>query len=160
MEIEVPLERVNDVTLVRLARDIARGIFPLDEILKNNRITTETWERIRELPLFLDILQEEMDVWTGAPNVKQRVHTKAGHATEELIPEMYARACDSNEPLAARVKIFEIMSKMAGTIQEKPENAAGETGKVTISINLGPETVNFEKNATKTIEATVENDDN
>lgn len=133
----VPAGVYDDMKLVKLAREIAMGIKDLPDILFDCGLIQMEWERIQELPHFQKILSSEIAAWGSAENVQERVKLKAGAMMEEYLPELYARLNDRGEPLMAKIKAVELMSKVAG-FGGTDIPAAGSPGdRVQVIINLG-----------------------
>ena len=47
----------KEVTLVKLARELAIGILPLKTILESHQIDQNAWETIQKHPRFLQVLE-------------------------------------------------------------------------------------------------------
>lgn len=126
----------NDTGLVRLAREIAMDMRPLDEVLETFEITSENWQKLSENTHFQAILRSEIEAWNSAVNTPERVKIKALAFVEEALPEFYARAHDPKEPLNAKVEVLKTVAKFAGVGGSQFDAAmAGE--KFSVTINLG-----------------------
>lgn len=126
----------NDTGLIRLAREIAMDMRPLEEILEIHEITPTNWERLRENTQFQALLRSEIEAWNSATNTSERVKIKALAFVEEALPEFYARAHDPKEPLNAKVEVLKTVAKFAGVGGSQFDaSMAGE--KFSVTINLG-----------------------
>lgn len=133
----IPGSVYDDMKLVKLAREIAMGIEDIPEILFKNGLTLREFEEIKLLPHFNKMLAAEQKAWEGAVNTNERVAVKAGAVIEEYLPELYARLNDRNEPLMAKIKAMELLSKMAGFGDRDIPNLGTPGDKVQVVINLG-----------------------
>jgi len=126
----------NDIGLVKLAREIAMDIRPLDEILEIHEITSGNWEKLHENTYFQELLRSEIEAWQAATNTAERVKLKSLAFVEEALAEFYARAHDPKEPLNAKVEVLKTIAKFAGVGGNQFDaNVGGE--KFSVTINLG-----------------------
>lgn len=147
---------ISELTLVKLSAEIAKNIQPLDAILERFGIEPEVWEEICRLPRFATLLQSKTEEWNSAGNTRERVELKALSFVEEGMPELYERVHDPREPLAAKVKAFEIIGRFAG-IGLKNEGGGGGGEGMKVTINIGGDQITFEKDITpQVIDAEVE----
>lgn len=126
----------QDMILIKLAREIAMDILPLENILENHKILPENWSKIAENPRFQGILQDQIVAWQSATNTAERVKLKSLAFVEEALPEFYARAHDQKEPLSAKVELLKTISKFGG-IGGNAFDAAMGGEKFSVTINLG-----------------------
>jgi hypothetical protein len=125
----------NDVTLVKLAREIAMDIHPIDTILNTHGLDSNQWETISKSPSFQALLASEVEAWQSATNTSERVRLKSLSFVEEALPEFYARVHDNREPLSAKTEVLKAVSRFAGIGTALDAGMVGE--KVSITINLG-----------------------
>ena len=126
---------VNEVLLLRIARELAMEIMQLPDILSKLGISSAQWDSIKELPRFQYLLNDMMLAWQTAQNTPERVKLKSAAMLEEALPEMYQRIHDSREPLAAKTEMLKLVSRLAGI---GGETAAGEVKeRFVLSINIG-----------------------
>lgn len=146
----------NEVTLLKLAREIAMDIRPVEDILETHQITTEEWEKTRENPYFQGVLRGEIEAWNASPNTAERVKLKTLAMVEEALPEFFARMHDPKEPLPAKTDVLKTISKFAG-IGGSNFDAAMAGEKLSVTINLGTDhQLRIEKDITsKVIEGEV-----
>ncbi|HLL28978.1 MAG TPA: hypothetical protein VKT73_15180 [Xanthobacteraceae bacterium] len=132
--------------LVKLAREVAKNILPLEKILETHRVSPEDWDRIKSHPRFAQILEAEILAWETASNTHERTKMKAGALIEEWLPEANARLHDQKENLNAKVELGKLISRIAemGITGIGAGVASGE--KFTVTINLGADSqLKFEK---------------
>jgi hypothetical protein len=144
-----------DVTLVKLAREIALDIFPLDEILNRYEIMSDRWETLKDDPVFTRLLSQEVLAWNSATNTEERVKLKAAAMIEDFLPEAHAKLHSTSDLLSAKVELFKTIARLAGMGLSNAaiDGAGGE--KFSITINLGADAkLNFEKVTPKVIDAT------
>lgn len=143
-----------DVVLVTLARELAIDHYPLETILEQHRITTETWLTIKSNPRFIRLLESEIVQWQGALNTEQRVKLKAASVVEEFLPEAHQRLHTSSEILSSKVELFKAVARIAGMGMTGVgvEGAGGD--RFSVTINLGADSqLKFEGKSPKTIDA-------
>lgn len=125
----------NDVTLLKLAREIAMDLNTIDEILKTHEIDANQWETISNSPAFKSLLASEVEAWESATNTAERVRLKSLSFVEEALSEFYARVHDPREPLSAKTEVLKTVSRFAGIGGTVDTGMVGE--KVSVTINLG-----------------------
>jgi hypothetical protein len=136
MTANVGLPASNDeVVILRLAREIAMDIHPLEDILKRHEVTEGAWEDIQQNPGFKSYLRNAVEEWQSATNTAERVKLKSLAFVEESLPEFYARAHDPKEPLAAKTEVLKTIAKFAGVGGSVDGAVAGE--RMVVTINLG-----------------------
>lgn len=145
--IKVTPEDVSELTLLKLSREIAKDIHPLETILDRHGIDLELWEKLSKLPRFLALLQSHTEEWNAASNTPERVKVKSLSFIEELLPEMYERAHDPREPLSSKVELLKTVGRFGGVGASEGGGAVGE--KLSVTINLGADNqLTFEKDIT------------
>ncbi len=133
----VPRGVYDDAKLVKLAREIAMGIRELPDILDAHGLTHTELDALQETPHFRKLLSSEVTAWAAAINTQERVKVKAGSLLEEYLPELYSRLNDKNEPLMAKIKAIELISKLAGFGDRDIPAACSPGDRVQVIINLG-----------------------
>lgn len=150
----------NDAILLKLAREIAMDIRPIDEILKSYEVDTYAWDVIQQNFTFKGYLRGAIEEWNSATNTQERVRLKALAMVEEALPEFYGRMHDADEALQHKTEVLKTITKLAGLERQVGELGGGE--KFTVTINLGADQqVRIEKDITPqvTIAADVEEAD-
>lgn len=127
----------SDLLLVRLAREIAIEIHPLEKILASLGISQDKFNYIKELPRFQELLMQEITQWRSATNTQERVKLKSAAMVEELLPELFERMHDKSEALPAKIETAKLVTKLAGMGQEKTGDSAREHFSLTIKIGEG-----------------------
>lgn len=139
---------IDELTLVKLSREIAKDIHPIETILERFGIPPDLWRDISSQPRFTALLQSEAEAWNNAANTAERTKLKSMSMIEEALPEFFERMHDPREPLIAKAKVFELVSKVAGAFASE-KDAGGSGDGVKITINLGADkSVTFEKDIT------------
>lgn len=126
----------REITLQKLAREIAYGVFPLEEILEHHQITPDDFEGIKKLDYFQRVLSEAVESWNSAANTTERTKLKISAAVEEVLPDMVGRLYDTKFGDTARVELFKTLMRSAGML-DREGGAAGTGEKISISINMG-----------------------
>lgn len=140
-----PLVPGDDLTLIKLAREIAIDHHDTETILKRYQISDESWSKIKDSPRFTQLLISEITAWHSAVNTQERTKYKAMALLEEWLEEGNSRLYDRQEALNHKVELVKILAKIAGMDRsEGSGGGGGETFKVTI--NLGEDAkLHFEK---------------
>jgi len=141
----VAVKQFTEVTLVKLAREIAMNVSPLENVLENNGIDQDTWSIIRNHSRFKQLLETETSNWSSAINTQERVKLKAAAMIEEWLPEAYTRLHDPGETLNSKTELGKLVRDLAGF----SKNGVGVEGggeKFSVTINLGADSqLKFEK---------------
>ena len=139
---------IDELTLIKLAREIAKDIQPIETILERFGVSAEIWRDVSRLPHFTSLLQSEIEAWNAAGNTAERTKLKSMSMIEEALPEFFERMHDAREPLIAKARVFELVSKVAGAFSAEREGGNAADG-VKITINLGGDNkITFEKDIT------------
>lgn len=146
----------NDLTMLKLAREIAMNIQPLEVILKQYAITDKAWSKIQRNTRFNQLLTSEMEAWETALNTHERVKLKSAAMLEEWLPELNGRIHDREEALPAVIEAGKMLAKVAG-LGERGDVSGTIGERFSITINMGAQRSEFVKDVTpvKTIEGDV-----
>lgn len=126
-----------ELMLVRLTREIAMDIHPIEVILKNHKIDDAQWQIIQQSQRFRGLLATAVEEWSSALNTAERVKIKSLSCIEEALPEFFGKMHDPNENLPAKVKALEVFGNFAG-LNAKLAQMGGNGGeKFSVTINLG-----------------------
>lgn len=125
----------HDATLLKLAREIAMDIRPIEAVLETHGVAQSRWDEIQTLPVFQNYLRQCLEEWNSATNTQERVRLKALSMVEESLPEFYARMHDSGENLPAKTELLKTIAKFAGVGGAVETAGTGE--RLTVTINLG-----------------------
>ena len=142
----------SDLDLVRLAREIAMDILPLDKILEQYSISDETWSQLQRNTKFNRLLASEVEMWTSADNTHERVKVKSAAILEEWLPQLYVRMSDDTEALPAVINAGQMLAKIAGLGNPEVVGAGGGE-RFVINISMGPQAppVEFAKDVTSKV---------
>ncbi len=153
MTTEIALKTtITEQLLLRLARDIAMDILPVEDILKAHGVTADLWAKISNTPRFIELLIDATRDWASASNTHERVKVKAATMIEEWLPELHERLHDQREALSAKTEAAKLLRDLAGMGKGVDTAIAGE--KFNITINLGSDQMKIEKSIpTKVIDA-------
>jgi hypothetical protein len=150
---KIPIEFHDEVLFLKLAREIACDIRPLDAILKMHSVEEDQWAMIYENPRFRELVRSAVAEWQSATNTPERVKIKAMSFVEEALPEFYGRAHDPKELLSAKVEVLKTVAKLAGMGENSQASSGGD--RMTVTINLGADhQLKIEKNLGPIIEQT------
>lgn len=140
---------LTDNTMLKIAREIAMDIRPLEDILKTWDLSSEAWSKLASNPTFNRLVASETEAWQSAGNTPERVKHKSAVMLEEWLPELYMRLHDNSENLNAKLEGGKLLAKLAG-VGERGPNEAGPSEKFTITINMGDQgpPIEFSKDVT------------
>lgn len=157
-QIQLHTKKFNDLTLVKLAREVAMNIQSIETILEANQIDIETWEDIKVLPKFNQLLESETSAWNSAINTHERVKLKSAAVIEDWLPEAYARMHDQSENLNAKTELGKLVARLAGMGLTNTNITDGSGERFSVTINLGNDAqLKFEKEMPmKTIDGSLE----
>lgn len=143
----LPVLSGDETKLIRLARDIAVDMQPVDVLLDAYGISPDQFAQIATNQRFIDLLTAERTAWLSALNTHERVKLKAGALVEEWLPELYARMNDPKEPLNAKVEAGKLAARLAGMGLTTANVEGGGGERFSININLGADNqLRIEKN--------------
>lgn len=128
---------ITDQKLLVIAREVAMDIFDIDQILVFTNTSADEYAQIKELPRFEAYLRSEMEAWNSALNTHERVKIKAASQIEFALPELNNRLHDANETLMSKVKLAELISKLAGMGAQNAQVNGESADRFTVTINLG-----------------------
>lgn len=136
-QVPVNTQVYDDVTFVKLAREIAIGLNSIETILKHHQIAEEDWLYISTHPRFIQYLEQEQATWESALNTHERVKIKSASMIEQWLPDAYKSMTSASETLNGRLEVAKLVSRLAG-MGLTGVGVAGETGeKFSVTINLG-----------------------
>ena len=135
----------TEVTMLKLARELAADIRSLDEILEIYEVSAEQWRSISSNATFQMYLRRCIEEWNSASNTSERVRLKSMAFIEESLPEFYARAHDPKENLNHKVEVLKTVARFAGIGGSLDTGAVGE--RLSVTINLGNEQLRIERNS-------------
>jgi len=149
---------LTDPMISRLAREIARDIKPIDEILKEYKLTAEQFDVLADNGFFQTRLSEETQLWNASDSVAigKRIETKTATMVEDCLLEVYRLIHDQNQPMQAKVDMLKWVARLAGMGEAR--TAASDGGGVKITINVGSKSLEFDKERAlpgRTIDGTV-----
>lgn len=149
--VKISPQDVDELTLLKLSREIAKDIHPIENILERFGITPELWADISKLPMFTSLLQSEIEAWNAAANTPERIKAKSLSFIEEVLPELYERAHDPREPLSAKVELVKTIGRFANIGNDKGDGL-GVGERLSVTINLGADNqIRFEKDVTSQV---------
>lgn len=132
--------------LLKLAREVAMDIRPLPIVLVDYKLTEAQYNMLlttRYYPGVLELAQRE---WNSALTTPERVRISSAALLEQALPVIGARAGDKREDLNKTVEAAKLLAKVSQLDQAVGPVGGGE--KFSITINIGEQTLAFEKNIT------------
>jgi hypothetical protein len=119
-----------------LAAGLVRGIEEPETVLGRCGFTPGDYTELSETRMFRQMLREAQEEWEGARNTHKRIKLKAAVNIEQALPHFFQEMTSTKEPLSAKVKAFEIVSRVAGLGVPEPV-ATGNGQFFKLEINLG-----------------------
>lgn len=142
---------ISDVTMLKLTREIAMDIHPIEQLLDRYEVDRSQWETAKDNPRFKELLKSAIEEWNSATNTSERVRLKSLHFVEEALPEFYARAHDPKEGLAAKNEVLKTVARFAG-IGGAGIDGASMGERLSVTINLGADhQLKIEKDVTSRV---------
>jgi len=137
--------QLSDPEISRLARELARDIKPLKEILEVFRLSADDFDKMSEGKFFQVRLAEEIQLWNASDplSVAKRIETKAATLVEDCLLEVFALIHDPQQPMNAKVEALKWAARMAGMGDNSAK--ADASGGVKITINIGDQKLDFDK---------------
>jgi hypothetical protein len=138
---ELAAERIliDDAVLQEVAAELAREIYPLDDILQRFKVAPDVFDRIRRTHHFQRMHAEALITWQSSTNARERTRLKSEVMVEKMLEPGWRAFQDPGQPLAARVQMMQTVAKLAGLLDTKgeaPAAAIAPGDKVSITINL------------------------
>ena len=118
-----------------LARELAMGIYEVENILGRYGIDWLEWERIQALPRFQRLLETTTVEWGSTLNTRERIKVKALAGVEDGLAGLFLSAKDTRETLASRVEAYKLARVLAGVGEKETGEIPAE--KFTLTINIG-----------------------
>jgi hypothetical protein len=141
---------LEDSHMIAVAREIAMDIQPLETILERHGVSAASWEHIRRNPRFAGYLNEAVATWHSALNAPERIKVKSLAAIEDWLLEAYGMLHSGDFTLKDKTELAKLIARLAGVGEKASELQTGE--KISITINMGDDTLRAEKINIKTIE--------
>jgi len=156
---QVILDPVNsDIAMVKLAREIAMDIQPLQNILQQYAISDETWSQLQSNTRFQMLLSSEIEAWQTALNTHERVKMKSAAMLEEWLPNLNMRMHDHEEALPAVIEAGKMLARIAN-LGVPGDVTAGNIGeRFVINISMGPAAQPLEFSKDVTPQVTIEHE--
>src|SRR4051812_48254966 len=104
--VEIDVGSHEQITMRRLARELAMDILPREVIYELFDLDDDKWSQLAKNPRFVEMLKQETQVWGTALNTRERIDLKTLSMIEEALPAMWELMHDKSEPAAARVEVF------------------------------------------------------
>src|SRR5262245_1104431 len=135
---------ITEQDVMRLAREIARDLEPVDTICRQFQLTADDWTHLQNSEIFQTRLVEEAQLWSASTKMalRERIATKAALAVEDLLLDAIGIVRDPDIPGAARVQALQYIAKI-GHLGEGALTKDDGSGRVVININLGEKKLSF-----------------
>lgn len=128
-----------ETTMLKVARNVAMGLYKLEDILVLCNVTPSDFNKWKLHPRFQQYLKSEIEAWSSANNAGERTKVKAAIVLEDFMLETGALLADNKTPLNHRVELGKLLAKIAGMGEPKLLGGAGGGGfQLNISISQQP----------------------
>lgn len=139
-----PVPVLDEAQLVKLSREVVMNMQDLPVILSRWQLTQSQYDlHILPNPFFKKVVDQFRIEWESAGSTKARMQIKAQFALEESMSTLAARMANKDEDLGKATETAKLFARIAGVEDNKGQGGTGE--KVVIEINLGADTIKFEK---------------
>jgi hypothetical protein len=138
---------LDDAATSRLARELARDIKPLKEILQQFHLSEDQFDKVVESSFFQIRLAEETQLWNASDplTIRGRIETKAATMVEDMLLEAYTLFHDRNQPMAAKVEMLKWAARVAGLGDAAGVRGSNSDNQVKITINIAGKELAFDK---------------
>jgi hypothetical protein len=143
---------ITDTIISKLAREIARNLYPTAEIRDQFKLTVEEFDEATNTPFFQVRLAEEVSLWNDPKNAEVRVKAKSGTLVEESLPEIYRLIHDPTQPMAAKVAALQTVARFAFDNPNIKGSSDDSDRRVKITINIDGKSLSFDKEKPKIID--------
>jgi len=130
---------IDEFKLARLARERARNIHSLPDLLNIYELTAEQYAEIEALPYYQRLLEAMNIEWNSSQSTLLRAKLISAAYVEDLLPVVVNRCKNENEPLPAVINGTKLLADIAG-MGEKAADTNTPTERFIININLGEDT--------------------
>ncbi len=132
-----PKWQLDDLTLQRLAQELARDVYSPRDVLARFGIEPEVFQKfIRTTPTFVRHFTEAHTMWHSAGNTSERVQLKAQAMFEEWLGEADRLFHDQNQPMSAKMELLKTVGRVGGLDRDKEKGHVAPGERVLVQINL------------------------
>jgi hypothetical protein len=129
--------QLDDLTMMRLADELARDMYPTDDVLRRFALDPLVFNQIvRVNPTFIKHYSEYHAKWHSTANSGERVKLKSKALVEEWLVELNRQFHDMSLPLSAKVEAMKLLSKIAGLDVDTSRGNITPGERVQVTINL------------------------
>jgi len=131
-----PLQ-MSDSDLSRLANEIARDIYPLEDVLHQFKVDAHFFrDHILSHPRFRALYSEAYSAWHSASNSNERSVLKAGVLFEQWLEEANRLFHEQGQPMSAKNDMMKLIARVAGLDKDKVQQGVAPGDRVVVNINL------------------------
>ena len=127
---------LDEITLAKLAREMAMNIRPALQIFADFGIDETDYYEICKLEFFSKAKEQFVLEWNATTSTADRVKIGSLAYLEQLLPAITRRALDMREPLVAATDVAKLLAKNAG-VGEFKNGDKPMSERFVITINLG-----------------------
>jgi hypothetical protein len=131
----VVISPADEQRLRELAQGVAKDMEEIPDLVRRLGFTMEDYAELCTTKVFRGMLDEALNEWQGANNTYKRTKLKAAINVELALPSFYTAMTNAAEPLSARVKVLEVVSRIGGLGNPEPV-AAGIGSAFNLTIHL------------------------
>lgn len=143
----ITVPALSEALISKLAREVARNITPVADVMKNYGLSQEQFTAIVDSHIFQRRLVEEQAVWSASDPISAdlRIKVKSRTMLEELLPDLYSDIQNPESSLNAKVEAIKMLAKLAGVGENANVTGNPDDARVRITINIGQNKVEFDK---------------
>ena len=127
---------LDEIGLVRLAREMAMNIRTWQAVFADFQITEEDYYEIEKNEFYQRAKSQYIIEWNATTSTADRLKFQSQSGLEQLLPFLVQRAMDAKEPLAAANDTGKMLAKLGGIGEPKSDGGAAAE-RFVIQINLG-----------------------
>lgn len=131
-----------------LVREVVMDVNELPVILKSFNIDLATFQAIETCDEYKALFDRLFAEWHRADSTEARLKIQSAFILEQALPKIGARAMDEKENLRDATEAAKFLRQLAGIGDTDRSGKVGE--KFAITINMGAQTVQIEKNIAPT----------
>ena len=136
-----------------ICAEIACGLSDPAGIRAKYNITRPQWDKLKNSPVFREMMAEALREWRGDLNAGKRITKKSEIMLEDSLPVLYEIAHDKESPRQQRLDAVKSMGVFAGKTNSKGDAAVSPGGSRGAVINISIVTKDGEQKGV-TIDAT------
>ena len=125
---------IAETPLAQLALELATGLYPPTDVLRNHGVTKVEAKALLGDPQFRSMVNEYRKLWNSPLNATERVRLKSAVAVEDGLIELYALYQDVKAHPQSRLEAFKQLVTLSDLAPKPNAVATGERFHLTINL--------------------------